>query len=88
MLSGLVFIILLVIVLFVLFITRNFARKTGWPVPAIILAVIILISGLPITIYSGNVLESGWQKKGWPVSPGVVIKSEVVGQRAFHPEIT
>ena len=40
-------------------------------------------------IYSNEeAIESGMAERSWPSTEGVVIRSEIAGIRAYHPEIT
>lgn len=86
----------LVILLFTIILIAGLAallmRRSGfvasWPDYLKYPAVIILLPGIWLSSYALGNIQTGWQMKTWPATTATVIKSEVAGSRAFHPEIT
>lgn len=56
-------------------------RKLG------LVAAILIGVGLFFTIARGAKLKTELSKTDWPVVMGKVLTSDIIGQRAFHPEI-
>ena len=72
-------------------ITVIFRRRgivSVWPAYFRLPAIIILTTGVIMTCYALDTIQAEWQMKKWPAISATVIKSEVAGQRAFHPEVT
>ena len=52
-----------------------------------IFATLLLLSGLIFTTFFSFKLQSSEARKTWPSVNGVVLSSEVIGDRAFRPDI-
>jgi len=79
---------LFIITVFIYQATKNKIRIKSIPIIRGV-SVILVLGGLIMTWYAVGIFESVWQKKQWPVASGVIVNSNVVGEkRAFQPQIT
>ena len=67
---------------------RRYSIVSVWPAYFHLPAIIVLSTGVILTCYALDTIQAEWQMKKWPAISATVIKSEVAGQRAFHPEVT
>lgn len=78
----------LIIVLSVFAINRKNIKKSPRKHWMIWAGLIILPASLFWIGYESSVLSFNMQTRSWQAAPGVILKSEVSGERAIHPAIT
>lgn len=78
----------LMIVLIVFFINRRNIKITPRKHWMIWAGIIILPASLFWIGYESSALSFNMQTRSWEATPGVILKSEVSGERAIHPAIT
>jgi hypothetical protein len=88
MLAIIILVVLIILILVSLLLIKNRQisqrKKTLYP----LLAIILLLPGGYVLFSAEKLILQAWEKKSWPETEGIIIKSVVAGKRAFHPEIT
>ncbi len=71
------------------YLTRSGIRQIRFPHIFIFIAPILVFAGILLTCHAIDLVGSALEKKDWPLAEGIIVKSQVVGEkRAFHPQIT
>jgi len=55
---------------------------------SLIIATGFLITGILLSIISSNEISKALVRKSWPAVKAVVVKTTIIGNRAFNPQIT
>jgi hypothetical protein len=58
------------------------------PISLVVFSFMLVVTGTWMIYTNEEVIEAGLAERSWPSTDGVIIKSEVAGKRAYHPEIT
>jgi hypothetical protein len=66
--------------------TEDTTQKAGKPLAGI-LGIVLIAAGLLLGWFSLNEFRVHERMKSWPATPGLVVSSSVVGERAFRPQI-
>ena len=88
MIVFILFVSVIIVTGLVTFFSRSSGFVSSWPDYLKYPAMVIVTSGVLLTCHALDNIQSSWQIKQWPIITATVIKSEVAGTRAFHPEIT
>jgi len=54
---------------------------------SLIFASCFLITGLLLTIFSSNEISTALIRKSWPVQSAIIIETNIVGNRAYNPQV-
>jgi len=58
------------------------------PAGLVIFSILLIITGAGLIYLNSCVIAEGMAAKSWPRVTGIITGSQIVGERAFHPEIT
>lgn len=78
--------LLAVIVLIYSHCNINFNIKLSFIIALISIALIIL--GIFFLVKQIDILTQAYEKRSWPTTIGEIVKTEVAGERALHPQIS
>jgi hypothetical protein len=54
---------------------------------SLIFAVCFLIAGFLLTIFSSNEISMALIRQSWPVKPAIIVETNIVGDRAYSPQL-
>ena len=66
---------------------RRVIREYAGPRWLLFLGIVLFVGGTLLVINQSRAVERHEYVRLWPTTDGVVISSEVAGERAFHPEV-
>lgn len=66
--------------------TEDTRQKAGRPLTGV-LGIVLIAAGLLLGWFALNEFRAHERMKSWPTTPGLVVSSSVIGERAFRPQI-
>lgn len=65
-------------------------RWTGWPIPSLFVILMIFLSllGFIFIIQQSEQISEGISRQAWPSVEAEIVESNIIGERAYSPEIS
>jgi len=87
MILTIALLITFIIVVIALLLSKKRLKNYKFRRLSLIIATCFLIVGVSLTMYSSNEISTALARQSWPANPAIVVETNIVGERAYSPQL-